>query len=238
MQIDDRFRAANIKQVEIERIVKSIIKDQLLLVYYIVFGKELVKAKNKHKGEMLRQEVEILQNKWSSRGLNTDLMDVIKNALSVPYDMGLTEAQANLLYWRLDCTNDPSIGYWIHQGNFKITGNLELNGNLTDNGNSVTVANIKTAYDHSQVTHDYAYITANDGATNVTAAELEELSDGSVTVLHDHDVTGLTNWPVINYAYVSGNDAGTNVTAAELEELSDGSTTVLHNHNVAAGADT
>lgn len=77
---------------------------------------------------------------------------------------------------------------------------------------------------------DYADISGNDAATNVTAAELEELSDGSVTTLHDHDVTGLTNWPTIDYSYVSGNDAATDVTAVQLEELSDGSTTTLHNH--------
>ncbi|KKN66025.1 hypothetical protein LCGC14_0475030, partial [marine sediment metagenome] len=34
--------------------------------------------------------------------------------------------------------------------------------------------------------HDYAYISGNDGATGVTAAELEELSDGSETTLHSH----------------------------------------------------
>lgn len=41
---------------------------------------------------------------------------------------------------------------------------------------------------------DYSFVTANDGATDVTAAELEELSDGSTTTLHDHTVTGLTGW--------------------------------------------
>ena len=34
--------------------------------------------------------------------------------------------------------------------------------------------------------HDYAYISGNDGATGITAAELEELSDGSETTLHSH----------------------------------------------------
>jgi len=33
---------------------------------------------------------------------------------------------------------------------------------------------------------DYAFVTANDGATGVTAAELEELSDASTTTLHKH----------------------------------------------------
>jgi len=77
----------------------------------------------------------------------------------------------------------------------------------------------------------YATISGNDAGTDVSAAELEELSDGSTTTLHDHDVTGLTNWPTIDYSYVSGNDAATDVTAAQLEELSDGSDTDLHTHS-------
>ncbi|KKM62099.1 hypothetical protein LCGC14_1525110, partial [marine sediment metagenome] len=44
--------------------------------------------------------------------------------------------------------------------------------------------------DHNNIVnggaHDYAYISGNDGATGVTAAELEELSDGSETTLHSH----------------------------------------------------
>lgn len=41
---------------------------------------------------------------------------------------------------------------------------------------------------------DYDDISGNDAATDITGAELEELSDGSETTLHDHDVTGLTGW--------------------------------------------
>ena len=81
----------------------------------------------------------------------------------------------------------------------------------------------------------YGVVSGNDSDTDITASELEELSDGSETTLHDHDVTGLTNWPTINYSYVSGNDAGTNITATELEELSDGSETTLHSHASSGG---
>lgn len=72
-----------------------------------------------------------------------------------------------------------------------ITGaGLTTAGDIGDGTNTLTVANAKTAYDHSQATHDYAYITGNDGATDVTAAELEELTDGSVTALHSHAAGG------------------------------------------------
>lgn len=51
---------------------------------------------------------------------------------------------------------------------------------------SVYVASGDSYSTHVGTTHDYAYITSNDGATDVTAAELEELSDGSQTTLHSH----------------------------------------------------
>jgi hypothetical protein len=41
---------------------------------------------------------------------------------------------------------------------------------------------------------DYALVTGNDGATDVTAAELEELSDGSSTTLHTHADIGDGPW--------------------------------------------
>jgi hypothetical protein len=40
---------------------------------------------------------------------------------------------------------------------------------------------------------DYAFVTGNDGSTDVTAAELEELTDGSVTTLHQHWTYGSVN---------------------------------------------
>lgn len=40
---------------------------------------------------------------------------------------------------------------------------------------------------------DYAYVSANDAATDITGAELEELSDGSVTTLHSHPVSSSYN---------------------------------------------
>jgi hypothetical protein len=62
---------------------------------------------------------------------------------------------------------------------------LTLVDNSVDN-NSITLTNVIAAYTHSNTTHDYAYITGNDGATDITATELEELTDGSATTLHSH----------------------------------------------------
>jgi len=38
----------------------------------------------------------------------------------------------------------------------------------------------------TEASPDYAYISGNDAATDVTAAQLEELTDGSATTLHSH----------------------------------------------------
>lgn len=42
-------------------------------------------------------------------------------------------------------------------------------------------------------TIDYAYVSGNDPATDITGAELEELSDGSTTTLHNHSSVGEAN---------------------------------------------
>lgn len=57
---------------------------------------------------------------------------------------------------------------------------------------------LETTIDHDNLAnggaHDYAYISGNDGATGITAAELEELSDGSATTLHNHAGNGVSTW--------------------------------------------
>jgi len=97
---------------------------------------------------------------------------------------------------------------------------LTLTDNSVDN-NSITVTQAITAYTHSQVTHDYSYITGNDGATNVTAAELEELSDGSETTLHSHagggdhgSLTGLADDDHTQYLLADGSRACTGILEA------------------------
>lgn len=53
-----------------------------------------------------------------------------------------------------------------------------------------TADDLEATIDHDNLAnggaHDYAYISGNDGATDVTAAQLEELTDGSETTLHSH----------------------------------------------------
>ena len=53
-----------------------------------------------------------------------------------------------------------------------------------------TADDLQATIDHDLLAnggaHDYAYISGNDGDTNVTGVELEELTDSSETTLHSH----------------------------------------------------
>ncbi|MCK5613704.1 hypothetical protein KAR91_68200, partial [Candidatus Pacearchaeota archaeon] len=53
-----------------------------------------------------------------------------------------------------------------------------------------TADDLEATIDHDNLAnggaHDYSYISGNDGATDVSAAQLEELTDASETTLHSH----------------------------------------------------
>lgn len=65
-----------------------------------------------------------------------------------------------------------------------VTGNFA--GILSASDNNIQAA-METIDDHA---HTYAEISAQDADTDITAAELEELSDGSETTLHSHAESG------------------------------------------------
>lgn len=108
------------------------------------------------------------------------------------------------------------IGAAANDGTLRVTVTNGLT--WTDGGNFITIA-----FDA-----DYGDISGNDGATDVTGAQLEELTDGSTTVLHDHADQGTTD----DHSDISANDGATDVTGAELETLSSGADAdALHIHN-------
>jgi len=77
------FAGSAVGQVETERTVKLVLTKNgvspRLNHYYMDFGKELVKVANRYKGDTQTAEIEILQNKWFSRGLDVVILDEIKN---------------------------------------------------------------------------------------------------------------------------------------------------------------
>ena len=74
----DRKKATVGREVQLERMVNSIVGFDIARGHYMVFAKQLNKVMRKHKGENLLTEVEILQDTWSTRGLDTSIMDQIK----------------------------------------------------------------------------------------------------------------------------------------------------------------
>ena len=84
MSVEANFRAAVIGQIAIERAVKTIVKDNLTLPYYIIFAKQAARIAKIHKSHTLFDEIFILEQKWTSRGLSNYLMDRIKQLINVP----------------------------------------------------------------------------------------------------------------------------------------------------------
>lgn len=84
----ERFGSKIGKQVEIEEIVKAnaeLLGISLLeLPYYIIFGKECQRVKDTHSAELCGDEVCILENKWTERGLTRTTLASIEGLLDVP----------------------------------------------------------------------------------------------------------------------------------------------------------
>lgn len=68
----------NLVKIEIE--IKKIVNGQpiSLLPYYIIFGKEIYRRKNLMNSQSLINEVQTLEQKWLARGLDFNLLNLIK----------------------------------------------------------------------------------------------------------------------------------------------------------------
>jgi len=93
----DNFKLSIDEQVRIENEVKQMASG-INQVYYIIFAKEVVKAAKKHKGETLIGELEILQDKWSGRGLDVEIMNKIKKYYVPSYKVKCDEYTKLLLH--------------------------------------------------------------------------------------------------------------------------------------------
>jgi hypothetical protein len=68
-------------------------------------------------------------------------------------------------------------------------GHLSTNDKKLVGGEQWFPYRVNEAIEDSDITADYSVISGNDTGTDVTAAELEELTDGSTTTLHTHSLT-------------------------------------------------
>lgn len=81
---------------KIEIYIKNLVQGQpiIYLPYYMIFAKEIYKKQRKSTSRTLLNEIIILQNKWSDRGLDPLLLEIIKEHYVPTY--------ANLRPFRLD----------------------------------------------------------------------------------------------------------------------------------------
>ena len=82
-----KMKAAMPQQIFVENMVKQVCNgvSTILLPYYIIFGKEVAMLKDRHNAGTLINELEILQRKWISRGLDLELLNGIKIRLVEEY---------------------------------------------------------------------------------------------------------------------------------------------------------
>ena len=73
---------------------------------------------------------------------------------------------------------------------------------------AVSSLNADLLDDYDAADMDYSFVTGNDGATDVTAAELEELTDGSTTTLHQHAISDVAVVPSTVTLNTGSNTAG------------------------------
>ena len=95
-----KFKSSVQKQVQIEQETKKLVGsgDILLnLPYYIIFAKEVNMVAKTHSGNTAYAELQILDNKWASRGLKVNILNSIKSYYVPGYPVAPPP-----VYFRLD----------------------------------------------------------------------------------------------------------------------------------------
>ena len=70
-----------VREVQIEKIVNSIVGFNIMRGHYMIYAKQLNKLMGNYHAGILDNEVRILQNVWRGRGMDLDVMDVINPAI-------------------------------------------------------------------------------------------------------------------------------------------------------------
>lgn len=102
----EQFKISTAEAVKIEEMIKTSVGGKVptnMLIYYIVFGKELYKILKKYQGETMKKEIELLQRKWQGRGLDINYLNQIKltfNASLLPPPQ--PQAGWGLIRWGTD----------------------------------------------------------------------------------------------------------------------------------------
>ena len=86
------FAASAGRQVAVEIYVKDLIShhgiSSLNHNYYILFAKGILKLLKKFEGATFMEELRILEDKWETRGLSGEILDMIKIHYAPSYSIG------------------------------------------------------------------------------------------------------------------------------------------------------
>ena len=81
----EKYAQAHLTLIQIEDLVRKITStrkvNQMLVVYYMAFGRQVAKIYKKYKGKIRDREIEIARQNWILRGLNKNVLDEIKEKI-------------------------------------------------------------------------------------------------------------------------------------------------------------
>lgn len=100
------------EQVRIEREMKTMLSASVGIIslpYYIIFAKEVVQKQKNYSGQTLYDELTILDDKWTSRGLTDNILLSIKQHYIPGYAVP---------------TPPPPVCLWLHKRKLTFTGNV------------------------------------------------------------------------------------------------------------------
>ena len=157
-----KFKQAVIKQIGIERVVKSLVSGSttaMLLHFYCDFAKKVVQLSHRHKGDNLINELNILDNIWTSRGLDSTLLHNIKAyfvpayAPPIPCSSYLTQEEcedAGCYWWGDACHSTPAPACaWLYKMKLTFSGNVSAT-NLDDFPVLVHLTNANFNFAHAK----------------------------------------------------------------------------------------
>jgi len=206
------------KEVEIERMVESIVGPSLLRGHYMVFAKEVSKLMKKYKGQMLYTEVCIKYDKWVARGLNTVFLDLILGRMNLPlcappvilcedWDNQIDCENAGCYWWGGSCHDTPEPPPHVEtrylRSDQQTVNGLTAYKLSTTQSSSLSSVTINTYIGLSEV-----YVTQYLGIRvwKRDSNQVEtEITSGTAVAIASSDVNGLINaiWACIQTVLTS-----------------------------------
>jgi len=118
------FKIAAAEQAKIEHETKAAIGGTaatMLIHFYCAFAKKVAQLKKKHGDHELKNELDILENKWAARGLNRQLLKELRRMFIEGYYLDWCEDLYNLIAAHM---GDTVVGCLVY---LDLTGDGNIN---------------------------------------------------------------------------------------------------------------